>query len=306
MTASTTIIGAALPVSPVIGRASPDEWAENLSGPADLSSDRGNWSTALLRHWTNTSPEMDQPPLDHHYVVQHLGGAKRVERRLDGAPLSTIVECGALTIVPAGTQFKWHTHGPIEFAHLYISPVLLARTALRFDRANELSLIDRVGCRDPLLESLYKAMLVEIRQPHPATALYLDSLLESFLLKLLIEHTSASLCVPNLRETLPPFRFKRVIDFVEENLGKQLTLADIALVAGGSVFHFCRAFKNAAGVTPYQYVLRRRTERAKLILTTTDLPLAEIASACGFHDTASFSRTFSHLVGTTPIRYRRL
>ncbi|GAC1410365.1 MAG: AraC family transcriptional regulator [Burkholderiaceae bacterium] len=285
--------------------ATPDEWAGRLSGPADMSSDRGDWPTALLRHWTNTSPQMEQPPLDHHYVVQHLGGAKRVERRNDGPIVSTVVEVGALTIVPAGTQFKWHTHGPIEFAHLYISPVLLAHTAMRFDRAHEISLIERVGCRDPLLEALYSEMILAIRLRGETMALYLDSLLEAFLLKLVLRHSSASLRASKARETLPAFRLNRVIDFVEAHLDSPLTLADLARVAGGSVFHFSRAFKNTAGDSPCQYVLKRRTARAKLLLTNRDLPLASVAIACGFHDAASFTRAFSRLIGITPARYRR-
>lgn len=288
-----------------VARVTPDQWAGHLSAPADLSSDPGTWPTALLRHWTGTSPEMDQPPLDHHYVVRHLGGAKRVERRHEGAPVSAIVECGALTVVPAGAQFKWHTHGPIEFAHLYISPALLARAASQFDRVNTFSLIDRVGCRDPLLESLYGAMLLEIQQPRPASALYLDSLLESFLLKLLMDHSSASLRGPRSRETLQAFRLKRVTEFVETHMGDRLTLNDLAQVAGGSVFHFSRAFKNALGDAPYRYVLRRRVERAKLLLSDGDLPLTEIAVACGFHDAAHFSKVFARLAGTTPARFRR-
>ena len=304
MNASSAIARAASTAASSIARTTPDEWAGRLSAPADLSSDRGTWSTALLRHWTGTSPVMDQPPLDHHYVVRHLGGAKHVERKHDGAPVSAIVEYGALTVVPAGSQFKWHTHGPIEFAHLYIAPALLARMASRFDRVNSLSLFDRVGCRDPLLESLYDAMLMEIRQPRTASALYLDSLLESFLLKLLLDHSSATLRGAQPRETLPTFRLKRVIDFVETHLCDPLTLTDLAQIAGGSVFHFSRAFKNAVGDAPYQYVLRRRVERAKSLLTASDLPLARIAGACGFRDLAQLSKTFSRLVGTTPTRYR--
>jgi AraC-like DNA-binding protein len=79
----------------------------------------------------------------------------QVDRRCGGSSVSTIVEEGTLTFAPAGTEFKWHTRGQIEFAHLYVSPTQMARTALRFDRANELSLVDTVGCRAPLLEAIY-------------------------------------------------------------------------------------------------------------------------------------------------------
>ena len=143
----------------VVPFATPYDWAAQLSGGPDLSSETGAWDTALLRHWTGTSPVMEQPCLDHHYIVQHLGGPKHVERRGDGPMRSAAITNGALTIVPAGTQFKWNTRGPIEFAHLYISPALLARSAARFDKAHEISLIDRIGVVDPLLMSLFGTML---------------------------------------------------------------------------------------------------------------------------------------------------
>ena len=72
-------------VSGAAGRISPDEWARRLSAPAEVSSDRSIWPTALIRHWRGTSATMIQPALDHHYIVQHLGGAKLVKRHLDGS-----------------------------------------------------------------------------------------------------------------------------------------------------------------------------------------------------------------------------
>ena len=284
---------------------SPDDWASSLSGPPDLSSDQFNWRSALLRHWTGTSPDMDQPLLNHHYIVQHLGGAKSVERRFDGSPISNTVQNGSITIVPVGTQFKWHTRGPIEFAHLYISPALLGRTALRFERASEITLIDRVGCRDPLLEALYSSMIAELRRPGQPEIFYLDSLLETFLLRLILAHSSARVRGRTARETLAAHQLRRVNEYVESRLEQPVALADLAKAAGGSVFHFIRAFKNTVGDTPYNYVLRRRTDRAKAMLDEGEQSNAVIAGRCGFSSKANFVKTFKRLVGTTPTRYRR-
>ena len=286
-------------------RVSPDEWATRLSGPAELSSNTQVWPTALMRYWRGTSATMIQPALDHHYIVQHLGGAKLVKRHLDGEAISQVVENGSLTIVPAGSNFKWVTEGPIEFAHLYISPALLADTAGRMDRGNALALIDRVGCRDPLLESLYTAMLGENRCPLVAEPLYLDSLLETFVMRLLRKHSAAVAGPVPCRETLPKHRLLRVKEFVEERLESLITLADLAQIAGSSVYHFSRAFKNTVGDSPYNYVLRRRTERAKIYLTASEASLTEIASACGFRNAMHFSKTFSRLLGVSPSRFRR-
>jgi AraC family transcriptional regulator len=285
-------------------RTTPDDWAHSLSAPPRVSSYGANWTSALLKHWVGTDPTMDQPPLDHHYVVQHLGGAKQVDRRRGGSSISTIVEEGTLTFVPAGTAFRWHTRGPIEFAHLYISPTLMAHTALRFDRVNELSLVDTVGCRAPLLEALYAAMRQELYSQRAASPIYLDTLLETFLIKLLLDHSTASLRDTKSRETLPSFQIRRITDFIEAHLDQALTLNDLVAVAGGSPFHFSRAFKSSVGDSPYKYLLRRRMSHARRLLMNTDWPLLEIAQSCGYSATVNFSRSFFRLMQVTPTQFR--
>jgi AraC family transcriptional regulator len=283
----------------------PDEWAQKLSAPAMQSSDPAIWPSALLRYWKGTSADMDQPVLDHHYIVQHLGGAKRVQRRHDSAPVSTVVENSSLTIVPAGTRYQWNTAGPIEFAHLYLSPTLLRQAALRLSATYDPHLIDRVGCADPLLQSVFTAMRCAMSLPAPDQALYLDGLLETFLLKLLRDHSTAKVLEPRARETLAPYRLKRVVEFVDAHLTGHISLAQLAGIADASVFHFSRAFKSSLGETPYQYILRRRVERAQTILTSSGAPLAQVAVASGFRGTRHLAKTFQRLTGVSPRRFRR-
>jgi AraC family transcriptional regulator len=284
----------------------PDEWAARLSGPACISSCTKTWPTALLRHWIGTSPEMDQPALDRIYIAQHLGGAKHVERRNDGRVISTVVEKGALTIVPAGTQFKWHTRGPIEFAHLYFPSGLISRAATRFKRSHNIVLLDSVGFRDPLLEALYGSMLAEVSQSDGHEALYLDTLLEAFVLQLLRKHSTSTVGQRKPRESLPRFQLQRVLDFIEAKIDCPLKLSDLASVGGGtSVFHFSRAFKNSAGQSPYRYVLQRRVDRAMTLIKSTEMSLMEVASVCGFRNIAHLSKAFSRLAGVSPRRFRR-
>jgi AraC family transcriptional regulator len=247
---------------------------------------------------------MDQPPLDHHYIVQHLGGAKSVERRRDGAPVSRTVPMGALTFVPAGTEFIWRTRGPIEFAHLYISPRHLEGVADRYDGMRQWTLIDRVGARDPLLEALYGAMLKEIKTPGESHALFLDCLLDAFIMQLLRGHTTGRMRSNRPGEKLPAFRVERVVEFVDAHIARDIRLGELAGVAGGSVYHFCRAFKNTVGETPYQFVLRRRVARAHSLLAGTALSLEEVARASGFRSKQQLSRAFRRIMGIAPTRLR--
>jgi AraC family transcriptional regulator len=97
-----------------------------------------------------------------------------------------------------------------------------------------------------------------------------------------------------------------VRDFIEEHLEESISLQALADTAGLSICYFCRAFKQSEGVTPHDYIVRCRVQRARELLADTDLPLSEIAIAVGFADQSHCARRFREHVGLTPSRYRWL
>lgn len=98
---------------------------------------------------------------------------------------------------------------------------------------------------------------------------------------------------------------RRAIDFIEENLERDITLNDIAAVACKSPFHFARRFKDTMGITPVAYLIERRIDRSKELLRRTDLAISSIASQCGFNSQSHYCRTFRRLTQMTPRDYRR-
>jgi AraC-like DNA-binding protein len=106
------------------------------------------------------------------------------------------------------------------------------------------------------------------------------------------------------RGGLPPGAMRRVREYVDAHLGESMDLAELAAIAGLSVFHFARQFKQSAGVTPHSYLVQRRIERAQDMLARTDLALSEIAVAAGFSDQSHLARHFRQLLGTTPREFR--
>ena len=98
---------------------------------------------------------------------------------------------------------------------------------------------------------------------------------------------------------------RRVREYVEMHLGESINLDMLAAVAGLSVHHFAREFKQSAGVTPHNYLTQKRVERAQEMLAKTGLPLSEIAYATGFSDQGHMARHFRHMLGTTPGAFRR-
>jgi AraC-like DNA-binding protein len=109
---------------------------------------------------------------------------------------------------------------------------------------------------------------------------------------------------PQAQGGLSPGAMRRVREYVEVHLGESIDLSMLAGVAGLSVHHFARQFKQSAGVTPHLYLTQKRVERAQKMLVQTDLPLAEIAFAVGFFDQGHLARHFRHMFGTTPREFR--
>jgi transcriptional regulator GlxA family with amidase domain len=106
------------------------------------------------------------------------------------------------------------------------------------------------------------------------------------------------------RGGLPPRALRRVREFIESHLEESISIQALAAIVGLSMCHFARAFKQSEGVTPHDYVLRRRVKRVQELLADTDLPLSEIAIAVGFADQSHCARRFREHVGLTPSRYR--
>jgi AraC family transcriptional regulator len=108
-----------------------------------------------------------------------------------------------------------------------------------------------------------------------------------------------------VRGGLTLLQLRRVKEFVDAQISNDITISDLAAVAGLSQFHFIRAFKDSVGRSPYQYVLSERISVAKEMLTKSDLSIADVALAAGFSDAAQLTRVFRKLIGVTPTAFRR-
>jgi AraC-like DNA-binding protein len=97
---------------------------------------------------------------------------------------------------------------------------------------------------------------------------------------------------------------RRIREYMEAHLGESIDLSMLAGVAGLSVHHFARQFKQSIGVTPHHYLTQKRVARAQEMLAQTDLSLSEIAYAAGFSDQSHLARHFRHMLGTTPREFR--
>src|SRR5256712_3439162 len=81
---------------------------------------------------------------------------------------------------------------------------------------------------------------------------------------------------------LPECRLRRVAQYVQDNLHRELRLAELSGLVHMSTYHFARLFKGSSGVSPHRFLVQRRIERARALLAAQTLPIAEIARSMGF------------------------
>jgi AraC family transcriptional regulator len=99
---------------------------------------------------------------------------------------------------------------------------------------------------------------------------------------------------------LLPYQFNQVVDYIQAHLDQELSLDDLAAISQLSPYHFSRSFKQKLGLSPCQYIIWQRVERAKQLLQTQQMSIAEVAIACGFTHQSHLNRHFKRLVGVTP------
>ena len=118
----------------------------------------------------------------------------------------------------------------------------------------------------------------------------------------------ASLLTPARRRVTPSTRDERRVTLaarrIEAQADSKLSIAALAREAAMSPYHFLRTFRQVIGLTPHQYILRTRLNRAAVRLRAGEEPVAAIAYDAGFNDLSTFNRRFRRLMGATPTDYR--
>jgi AraC family transcriptional regulator len=164
------------------------------------------------------------------------------------------------------------------------------------------ALEDERACR------LARALEHQCMNGEPLGRLYTETVSDALMTHVLARHGRARADPPSAksgRRGLSPAQRAKVYGHIQAKLAEDVTLDELAGLLGYSRQHFVRLFKQTFSVSPHQFVMGMRIERAKLLVRTTRRPLAEVAAACGFFDQAHFSAQFSRRVGRSPREYRR-
>ena len=237
-----------------------------------------------------------------HEVGFALESAWQHESWVDRGPAKPFpIQRGMGWIVPSGCLAYGCWRSPLRYLEVSIDPWCLDDLLPAGLDRSQIHFHARQEFIDPLLVEIGLALHTAAAGVTDTEIMYRDSLLTVFSAHL-IAKSSNIIGIERTSSRRPELR--RVLSYIEDNIGKSLNLDDLASVACLSRFHFARVFKGETGRAPHAYILERRIARAIQLLRETDLTSSEITDRCGFASLSHLSERLRRMTGKTPREFR--
>lgn len=266
---------------------------------------RADGLTLMLR--SDPRGEMEVAELPNTLIAVHLGAAARIACQRGGLRHSGTAVHGDIDIIPALTPSKWQMHDEHDTALILSLPTTLVNAVAEgcgYD-PRRVEIRNRFQARDAQIENICWALKTEMEADYPTGTLYLNGLAVAMAARLISAHSSVAKKNEERLGGLSGRRLKQVLAYIEDNLAEELSLAAVAGIAGMSVSHLKPVFRASVGMPVHRYVIRRRVERAKILLAQGKLPIAEVALASGFAHQSHLARHMRRLLGVSPLILRR-
>jgi AraC-like DNA-binding protein len=194
---------------------------------------------------------------------------------------------------------------PFDFIHYHLPRSVLDDIAEDWELGPICDYKQSVIEEDLVVAQLTKNILPSVMKDNKTYSLALDQFQLVLGAHLLQRYGGISrINAPNVGG-LAVWQKRRALELLRANLDGSVRLADLAMECSLSVSHFARSFKAAFGISSHQWLIHQRIDRAKELLSQTNLSLSDVAAQSGFGDQAAFTRTFHRVVGTSPGRWRR-
>jgi len=238
---------------------------------------------------------------NQHSLVRRFG---------DGFCQEAPPRTGAIWLSPVGVGKEIAITAPIpQTLHMHLATELFDRLKDDFNLpvAPAHSIHHAAGIGDGVINQVGRSVLSELTAETSASRVYVETASLMLAARLIQKYCDSGTTTPvdPSAHGLDQIRLRRVLDYIEDNISKDVTLENLAAIAGYSAFHFSRKFTLAMGISPGRYISQRRLENAMAELAARKLPVAEIALNAQFSSQASFTRAFHRVTGTTPKEYQR-
>ncbi len=239
-----------------------------------------------------------------HFLQVVLEGGVKYEVQAGGRHTRFVATPGTVILQPRGAVDEIRWLGPVHTVAVALHPTLLTQSLETTAHRSDIELQESFDLKDRHIAAILNAMTLDLTERCPAGRLYGESLADSLAVYLVSRHSVGNTLAVLASGGLPAYRLKRVQDFIGENLGDDLSLGQLATIAGMSSHYFSEMFRQSTGHSPYQYVLLQRIEHAKQRLRNRNCSVLTAAVEAGFTNPSHFARTFRRIVGVSPSRFQ--
>jgi AraC family transcriptional regulator len=238
-----------------------------------------------------------------HVIMTYPTGVQRLERRSGKSVAIGTARGGVVTIIPAGSSARWDIPGHVDVVQLYLPHKTLVRVAGEANTSTPGELLERTGHPDSITSRLLMSASDSLEGNAKLDALFRHQLTDLLATRLLAAHAGAPIALQLALGGLSPTALRRAI--LRSDSEADVSLAALAADAGLSSFHFCRAFKESTGLSPYAWLRQYRLEQAMNMLRDSDESVVSIAAVLGYSSQTAFAAAFKKLTGETPSDWRR-
>lgn len=270
-------------------------------------SERASFRFGRLRN-SEGLPEVARPVVgERGYIVAlQLKAIPYIEQFLRNKKVSSgSYPIGAVSAIDLQDEPALFLPNPFDALVLYVTQAELDEVAYdhRVPRVEQLTW--PLGKFDPVVYHLGKSFLASLEQPLHASKIFLDHLLHALNSHIVCSYSGVTLSAQQFRGGLSSLQMRRATELLEAHLDGSISLEQVAEACELSVSHFARAFKKTFRTPPYRWLIDRRVDRARHLMTNSRLTLADIAAQCGFADQSALNRSFKRIHGVTPGMWRR-
>jgi len=259
----------------------------------------------IERHLTPQSARYGEREQTNHTLFLYEGEPVRAAWNAAGKRLKGWLRSGRLWIVPRSMPHTSSFAGPHGGVILSITNPQIERHIGPFVGGRPFELAPEFNLEDGQLQHLLLALLALAQEGSCDDTLVGELLVNAVCVRLAKRFTISKMNIVPCRGGLPTARLKRVLEYVESNLDKNITLTELARVANMSLYYFAVLFRQSTGLSPHRYVLSKRVERAKELLHDPKLSVLDVSMNVGFEHQNNFARAFRRMIGVSPTEFKR-
>jgi AraC family transcriptional regulator len=291
----------------------PSELSQWLKGTPVLSSQQIGWNGILVEQYQYFSipgktEEKEIPALSDHWLILPLGHPGHLSQKSDNRLHESFFQKGDSLLVPAKKPTYWccpASQLPPTELHIHLQPKSIEQVAKASEMDTErIDLANHFRKQDLQLQHIAMLFLAELRSGGIMGRLYVESLTQALIIHLLRHYSEVAPIFVSQNISLTRTQLQQAIDYIHAHLDRDLSLSQIASIINISPTYFASLFKLATGTSPHQYVIEQRVERAKSLLSKTDMAIADIALQVGFSSQSHLTQQFKRLTGVTPKQVR--